>query len=128
MKYLLDTHLLIWASADDSRLSRRTRQLLEDPDNSLIFSAASIWEISIKTGLGRPSFRLPAAVFRRGLIEAGYLELDITSAHAVAVGELPAIHSDPFDRMLVAQARTEGYPLLTSDRRVAEYGAPVVLV
>ena len=128
MKYLLDTHLLIWASADDSRLSRRTRQLLEDPDNSLIFSAASIWEISIKTGLGRPSFRLPAAVFRGGLIEAGYLELDIASAHAVAVGELPAIHSDPFDRMLVAQARTEGYPLLTFDRRVAEYGAPVVLV
>ncbi|GAB3804179.1 type II toxin-antitoxin system VapC family toxin [Humibacter antri] len=128
MKYLLDTHLLIWASGDESRLGRKARELLEDPDNTLIFSAASIWEISIKTGLGRPSFRLPSAVFRRGLIEAGYVELDITSAHAVAVGELPAIHSDPFDRMLVAQARSEGYTLLTSDKRVAEYGSPAVLV
>ncbi|MGN6197357.1 type II toxin-antitoxin system VapC family toxin [Humibacter sp.] len=128
MKYLLDTHLLIWASADDSRLSPRARELLEEPDNSLLFSAASIWEISIKNGLGRPSFQFPSAVFRRGLIEAGYLELDITSAHAVAVGQLPRIHSDPFDRMLVAQARTEGYPLLTSDKRVAEYGSPAVLV
>ena len=128
MKYLLDTHLLIWASADDSRLSPRARELLEEPDNSLLFSAASIWEISIKNGLGRPSFQFPSAVFRRGLIEAGYLELDITSAHAVAVGQLPRIHSDPFDRMLVAQARTEGYPLLTSDKRVAKYGSPAVLV
>ena len=104
MKYLLDTHLLIWAAGDEPRLSRSARDLLEDEDNAVIFSAASIWEISIKAALGRSSFQLSAAVFRRGLIEVGYRELDITSAHAVAVGDLPRIHSDPFDRMLVAQA------------------------
>ena len=128
MKYLLDTHLLIWAAGDEPRLSRCARDLLEDEDHAVIFSAASIWEISIKAALGRSSFQLSAAVFRRGLIEVGYRELDITSAHAVAVGDLPRIHSDPFDRMLVAQARTEGYTLLTSDRRVAEYGSPTLLV
>jgi len=125
---LLDTHLLIWASGDVPRLSRTARSLLGDPESTLVFSAVSIWEIAIKSAKGRPSFHIPAAVFRRGLIESGYIELDLPSTHAAAVGELPAIHGDTFDRMLVAQARVEGITLLTSDKRVAEYGAPVLLV
>ncbi|WP_308467027.1 type II toxin-antitoxin system VapC family toxin [Rathayibacter soli] len=129
MRLLLDTHLVLWAAYSPARLSRRARALIKDSENALVFSALSIWEIAVKAGLGRPSFDIAPAVLRRALIEAGYLELDITIAHAVAVGQLPPIHHDPFDRVLVAQSsRVEGFTLLTADKRVAEYGAPVLLV
>lgn len=128
MNLLLDTHVLLWAAGEPHRLSERTQGMLTDPNNTLVFSVASIWEVSIKAALGRDSFRVSPTLLRRGLIEAGYRELAITSAHAVAVGELPALHRDPFDRMLVAQSRVEGFALLTSDERVAEYGAPVSLL
>jgi len=128
VKLLLDTHILLWAAYSPERLGRAAGKLLDDELNELVFSAASMWEIAIKTARGRPSFDVAPSVLRRGLIEAGYVELDITSAHAVAVGELPPLHRDPFDRMLVAQARVEGFTLLTSDERVAEYGPPSRLV
>lgn len=125
---LLDTHILLWAAYSPDRLSERARQLLRTAEHTLAFSVASIWEVAIKASLNRPEFTAAPGVLRRGLIESGYVELDITSAHAVAVSDLPAIHGDPFDRMLVAQARVEGITLLTTDARVADYGTGVSLV
>lgn len=127
MMLLLDTHILLWAAYSPDRLSQRARQLLRTAEHTLTFSVASIWEVAIKASLNRPGFTAAPGVLRRGLIESGYVELDITSAHAVAVSDLPAIHGDPFDRMLVAQARVEGITLLTMDARVADYGAGVSL-
>lgn len=128
MRLLLDTHILLWAAYAPARLGPAARKLLADEQNKLVFSAVSIWETTIKAGRGRTPFDIAPSVFRRGLIESGYVELDITGAHALAVGELPTVHRDPFDRMLVAQARVEGFTLLTSDKLVAEYGAPTLLV
>ena len=128
MKFLLDTHLLLWAAGTPERLSQPARSLIEDPANLLLFSAASLWEITIKQGLGRADFQVNARVLRRGLLDNGYAELSISSAYAVAVDSLPPIHKDPFDRLLVAQATVEGIVLLTSDAVVANYPGPVQLV
>ena len=125
MKLLLDSHLLLWAVAQPERLSPDARKLLEDPGNELLFSAASLWEVAIKSGLGREDFQVEARVLRRGLLDNGYGELAIASEHAVAVDTLPPIHKDPFDRILVAQALVEGITLLTSDPWVAKYPGPV---
>ncbi len=127
MRFLLDTHLLLWAAGEPNRLAPATRTLLDDPLNELLFSAASLWEVAIKRGLGRPDFRVEPRVFRRGLLDNGYREIPITSAHAVALDALPPLHRDPFDRILLAQALTEGIVLLTSDPDVARYPAPVQL-
>jgi PIN domain nuclease of toxin-antitoxin system len=128
MKLLLDTHLLLWAAGQPESLSDAARSLMADPDNALLFSAASLWEVAIKHGLGRPDFRVDPRLLRRGLIDNGYGELAITSEHAVAIDSLPAIHKDPFDRILVAQATIEGIVLLTADPVVARYPGPVRLV
>lgn len=128
MILLLDTHLVLWAAYEPGRLSAPARSALEDPVNDLVFSAASIWEVSIKAGLGRADFSADPAVLRRGLVETGYAELPVTAAHAAAVADLPPLHRDPFDRMLVAQARAEGFTLLTSDPLVAAYGSPTRLI
>ncbi|GGE83789.1 type II toxin-antitoxin system VapC family toxin [Massilia psychrophila] len=125
MKLLLDTHLLLWAAGDPSRLSAVAHALIEGPDNELFFSAVSLWEISIKRGLGRSDFQADPRVLRRGLLDNGYSELPVTSEHAVAIESLPPIHKDPFDRMLVAQATVEGITLLTADSLVAQYPGPV---
>ena len=125
MKLLLDTHLLLWAAADPKRLSPTARRLISDTDNSMLFSAASLWEIVIKCGLGRKDFQVDPRVLRRGLLDNGYLELPILSEHAVAVMTLPPSHTDPFDRILVAQAIIEGITLLTADIQVAKYPGPV---
>ena len=128
MKLLLDTHVLLWAAGQPDRLPQAARTALEAAENELLFSAASLWELAIKRGLGRPDFHVDPGVLRRGLREAGYIELPITSAHAVAVDMLPPLHKDPFDRILVAQAVTEGITLLTSDAIVAQYPAPIMRV
>ena len=99
--------------------------MLNNPDHDLLFSAASLWEVSIKPGLGRDDFRVDPRLLRRGLLDNGYGELAITSAHAIAVDLLPPIHKDPFDRMLLAQAMVEGIALLTSDPLLARYPGPV---
>lgn len=125
MILLLDTHVLLWAAGTPERLSSEARRMLDDPGNDLWFSAASIWEITIKHGLGRPDFRVDVHLLRRGLVENGYVELPITSLHAMATARLPMIHRDPFDRLLVAQAEAEGAMLLTSDGMVARYPGPV---
>lgn len=125
MKFLLDTHLLLWAAAEPRRLSKQARALIDNPDNDLLFSAASLWEVAIKRGLGREDFKVDARLLRRGLLDNGYLELPIISDHVVAIDSLPPIHKDPFDRILVAQATVEGVTLLTIDSVVAQYAGPI---
>ncbi|MDD5402924.1 MAG: type II toxin-antitoxin system VapC family toxin [Sulfuricella sp.] len=121
MKLLLDTHLLLWAAGSPEQLPAAARTLLEDSQNELLFSAASLWEIAIKRGLGRSDFKVDARLLRRGLLDNGYQELAVTSEHAVFIDSLPPLHKDPFDRMLVAQATVEGVILLTADALVAQY-------
>lgn len=125
MKLLLDTHVLIWAAGFPDRLSANARELIADADNDLFFSAASLWEIAIKSGLGREDFTVDARLLRRGLLDNGYSELPVASEHAVAIDGLPPIHRDPFDRLLIAQAMVEGITLLTADELVARYPGPV---
>ena len=125
MKLLLDTHLLLWAAGEPTKLPTAARVLIEDEANALLFSAASLWEIAIKRGLGRPDFQVNPRRLRRGLLDNGYVELPVSSLHAVEVDTLPVLHKDPFDRILIAQARTEGIALLTVDRMLAAYGEPV---
>ena len=125
MRLLLDTHLLLWAAGPSPRLSSQARRLIEDPANEPLASAASLWEIAIKSMLGRPSFPIDAALFRRNLLNNGYRELAVTGEHAVALATLPPLHKDPFDRILVAQSIVEGIMLLTADPVVAQYPAPV---
>ena len=125
MKLLLDTQLLLWAAGQPERLPPGARAVVDDARNQLMFSAASLWEIAIKSGLGRADFRADARLLRRGLLDNGYDELAITSEHAVAIANLPPIHKDAFDRMLVAQSAVEGILLLTADPIVAQYPGPV---
>ena len=125
MNLLLDTHVLLWAASEPQRLSAKARNMLLDPANQLVFSAASLWEISIKSSLDRTDFKVDSRRLWRMLLVNGYRELPVTSEHAVAVNELPALHKDPFDRILVAQARVEGLLLLTADKMVAKYGEGV---
>ncbi len=125
MKFILDTHVLLWAAGMPERLSRQAKALLSAPENELFFSAASLWEIAIKRGMGRDDFQVDARVLRRGLIDNGYTELVITSEHTVATENLPSLHKDPFDRLLVAQAAVEGITLLTADKQVAAYPGPI---
>ncbi len=125
MRLLLDTHLLLWAAGPSDLLSETATALLSDPDNELFFSVASLWEITIKRGLGRSDFQVDPRLLRRGLLDNFYRELTITGEHAIAVDLLPPLHKDPFDRILVAQAVVEAITLLTSDPVVARYPGPV---
>ena len=128
MKLLLDTHVLLWAAGEPKRLSKQARTLIDSADNELLFSAASLWEVAIKRGLGREDFKVDARLLRRGLLDNGYGELPIISDHVVATESLPPIHKDPFDRVLVAQATVEGVTLLTIDSLVARYPGPIKTV
>lgn len=125
MKYLLDTRLLLWAANEPSRLFSTARRILTDKGNGLFFSPASFWEIDIKSSLGREDFKVDINLLKRGLLDNGYSELPIQSDHAIAVSLLPAIHKDPFDRMLLAQATREGISLLTTDEVLGAYPGPV---
>jgi PIN domain nuclease of toxin-antitoxin system len=128
MRLLLDTHILLWTVADSGRLSAAARALIGEPDNELSFSAASLWEIAIKSGQGREDFRIDVGSLRRSLFDNEYAELPMTGAHAAALGNLPPIHEDPFDRLLIAQAIVERLALVTSDRVVAKYPGQIRLV
>jgi PIN domain nuclease of toxin-antitoxin system len=125
VKLLLDTQLLLWAAGQPHRLSAAARKLLLDPEQDLLFSAASLWEIAIKSSLGREDLVVEPRVLRRSLLDNGYTELPITGEHAVSVEVLPEIHRDPFDRLLVAQALCEGVTLVTADATVAKYPGPI---
>lgn len=123
MRFLFDT--LLWAAAEPRRLSKQARALINNPDNDLLFSAASLWEVAIKHGLRRKDFKVDARLLRRGLLDDGYGELPIISDHVVAIDSLPPIHKDPVDRILVAQATVEGVTLLTIDPVVSQYPGPI---
>lgn len=128
MKVLLDTHLLLWTAGQSRRLSAKARNLINNPENELLFSPASLWEVAIKRGLGRKDFQVDSRLLRRGLLDNGYTELPIISYHVVAIESLPPIHKDPFDRILVAQATVEGITLLTTDSLVGQYPGPIRIV
>ncbi|MDE2804228.1 MAG: type II toxin-antitoxin system VapC family toxin [Gemmatimonadota bacterium] len=128
MTALLDTRLLLWAAGLPDRLPPELREFLNDPASEPAYSAASLWEIAIKSGVGRADFVVDPLLLRRGLLENGYSELPVTGAHAVAVDLLPAVHRDPFDRMLVAQAQVEGVTLWTMDELVGRYPGPIQLI
>ena len=98
---------------------------MEDPENDLFFSSVTIWEISIKQALKRSDFFGDARIIRNGLINGGFKELSLTSDHAIHVADLPPIHQDPFDRILIAQAISENITLLTSDSEIAKYRGPI---
>ena len=128
MKLLLDTHLLLWAVEDSPRLSNAARALIGYPGNEKIFSAVSLWEITIKSDRNRTDFVADAEAVRMNLLANGCKELPILVPHVLYTSKLPAIHRDPFDRLLVAQALVERLTLLTSDAVVASYSAAIVRV
>jgi PIN domain nuclease of toxin-antitoxin system len=126
MKLLPDTQILIWAADSPGVLPDKARDLLSNPDNGIFFSTASLWEVAIKFGLNRPDFRVDPSILHQGLINNGFQELCICARHTIAVNELPNLHKDPFDRLLIAQARVEGMTLLTCDAQIAAYHGPVL--
>jgi PIN domain nuclease of toxin-antitoxin system len=125
MKFLLDTHYVLWIPIDDPKISLKARAILESPANEFVFSVSSIWEIAIKRGRQRRDFRSDPREIRRLMLENGYGELTVQSQHAVAVDSLAPIHKDPFDRILIAQAIVEGITLLTADPKIAKYPGPI---
>ncbi len=128
MRLLLDTHILLWAAGAPERLSAKAHGLLADEAHELLFSAASIWEIVIKSGLGRDDFSVDARQLRAALLINGYRELPVSSLHALTLADLPALHKDPFDRILLAQAMREELTLVTADTALAAYPGPIMKV
>lgn len=126
MRLLLDTHVLVWCLSGDRKLPPATAELIRDPATDVYFSAVSIWEVAIKSALGK--MRADANVMLKYLVDEGFKELPVMARHTVATVTLPMHHRDPFDRLLVAQSRMESLRLLTDDRIMALYGEPVVLV
>ncbi len=125
MSFLLDTQLLIWMAREPARLPQAARALIADLDNAFYFSSASIWEIAIKHGRGRADFQFDPRRLRFKLLDQDFREIAVTGDHAVIVAELPLLHKDPFDRLLLAQAMVEGLTLLTSDGQLARYPGPI---
>jgi PIN domain nuclease of toxin-antitoxin system len=125
MRFLLDTHLLIWSLIDTKRISARTRRLMEDESNDLYFSVVSLWEIGVKRALNRPEFNMDPHLLRGELLSEGYTELSVTADHALAVEQLPPLHKDPFDRLLLCQTLVEGLTLLTKDEKILAYPVSV---
>lgn len=127
MNVLVDSHVLLWWLDDDRRLSRRARQAIADADTAVFVSVASVWEIAIKRALGKvndPSGaipRLPSVLADRGMST-----LAIEAYHAIDAAGLPRLHRDPFDRMIVAQSRIEGFPVVTNDAAIRAYGVQTI--
>lgn len=128
MKILLDTQMVIWATFWPELLPTQARQLIADEDNEIYFSPASLWEVAIKSAQNRPDFQVDSKALRSQLLERDYHEIAITGLHTTAVSDLPMIHKDPFDRLLLAQSKEEGVNLVTSDEKLSNYPAPVILI
>jgi PIN domain nuclease of toxin-antitoxin system len=128
VRLLLDTHVLIWALVEPQRLAAKVRAELEDPDNAVLFSAASAWEMAIKSALGRADFQVSPETLVRAAEATGFVELPVRSAAALKVASLLPHHRDPFDRLLVAQAMTEPALLYTADVQLLPYSELVVRV
>ena len=125
MRLLLDTHLLLWITQKSPRLSPAALKLVGNQENELIYSVASLWEFGIKCAKAPDQFNVSPSELREALLQNGYIELDITGRHVLAIASLPILHADPFDRMLIAQSAVEGITLLTSDEKVARYPGPI---
>lgn len=119
MRVLLDTHVLMWALEDSPQLSVTARGVLTDPDNECWVSSASVWEIAIKTALGKYRLGRPLATLEEAIERAGLRALDVTLKHAAAVERVRTPHGDPFDRLLLAQCEVETLRLLTADQVLA---------
>jgi PIN domain nuclease of toxin-antitoxin system len=128
LKLLLDTHLLLWIAFKSSKLSAAAVSLIEEPANELWFSTVSIWEVAVKSGRKRADFSVDPRILQSALLRAEYLELGLNAEHTFAIMDLPSIHKDPFDRILIAQAHIENITLLTSDAKVARYPGAIILV
>jgi PIN domain nuclease of toxin-antitoxin system len=118
MRLLLDSNAFVWAVADSPKLTRRARKIMQDA-NEIYVSAASLWELSIKRGLGK--FEGDPRFLHSLIAASGFRELSIVAKHTLAIADLPAIHKDPFDRLLIAQALTEPMQLLTADALLGNY-------
>jgi PIN domain nuclease of toxin-antitoxin system len=121
VKLLLDTHILLWAIAAPAKLSVQTVALLSSPGNDLIFSVASLWEVAIKSAMKKSANMIDVRAMRQSLLNHHYQELPIQGEHALFVRQLPRLHRDPFDRILIAQAWVEGMTLVTADKTIARY-------
>lgn len=122
MRLLLDTHTFLWWNVDDDRLSQSARALITDPANQVLISAASAWEMAIKSARGRLTLPMPVRRYVSTRVASqGFEVLPINLSHALAVAELPEFHADPFDRLLVAQSQLEDIPLVTADRWIGRY-------
>lgn len=128
MKLLLDTNILLWAIKWPELLPKKARLVISDLDNEVYFSPVNLWETTIKRGLGNPDFDVDARLLRREAMDNNYRELPITGIHTIAVGDLSSIHKDPFDRLLIAQAREEGLTLLTADETVSKYPTSILYI
>jgi len=126
MRLLLDTHILLWSLADPRRLPEPAREAIEAGENEILFSAASIWEIAIKSQVLRIEFGVDASTIIHAAREMRFDELAISAAHAAAVAALPPHHNDPFDRLLIGQALTEPARLVTADKSLAAYSNDLV--
>ena len=121
MTLLLDTQIVLWMAAEPHKLSAQACDLLDAPDAAIAFSVVNLWEIAIKRGLRRESLQFDPRRLRDRMLATGFTEIQVTADHALGVEHLPPIHGDPFDRLLVAQAMTEGLTLITSDRLLDGY-------
>jgi PIN domain nuclease of toxin-antitoxin system len=128
MRLLLDTHVLLWAASTPEKLGEKWRARLENPENELLFSAASFWEIAAKKRLERDDLKVDMWFLRRRLIENEYLELPVTSEHTCFTQVLENLHHDPFDRLLIAQACVDNVILVTADPLIAQYSGPIEVV
>lgn len=128
MRLLLDTHILIWALGEPKRLPKEVRAALESPANEVLFSAASIWEIAIKTQIGRANFKVSPDEIIRAALDSGFAELPVRSEHGARSASLPLHHRDPFDRLLVAQAIVEPCRFITVDATLGDYSELVVVI
>ncbi len=126
MRLLLDTHVLLWSLADPRRLPESARDAIETGDNEILFSAASIWEVAIKSQLLRAEFGVDAATIIDAARETRFTELPISAQHAAAIATLPPHHKDPFDRLLIGQALTEPARLVTADKALVAYSNDLV--
>lgn len=125
MRFLIDSHLLLWWLNRDAKLSSRAKAFMEDPENTLFVSAATFWELRIKQQIGR--LHLPGN-FLSIVFASGFEPLPVSPQHTEQLSKLPAHHKDPFDRMIVAQAAAENLQVLTSDEQLTQYGKRVRLV
>ena len=128
MRLLADTHVFLWIAAEPLRLSERVREMITDAANQVYLSHVSVWEIAIKHALKPGSLPISGSAALQYFTESGFLLLAVSPQHAAGVEQLPLLHADPFDRMLVAQALTEPLRLVTADEKVARYSDSIIFV